>query len=86
MDHNDDQYIILEKQLGFRSKRLCKDQVAMITDYTVRNLDNKHLVDMAILNFYKAFDNVSHHHLSQILSYYSIEGDKPIPTRSSRHH
>ena len=74
MDHLDHQNIIHENQHGFRAKRSCESQLIMTTDDLAKHLENKHQVDMAILDFSKAFDKVSHQHLSTKLQYYGIQG------------
>jgi hypothetical protein len=75
MDHLDSQNILHENQHGFRAKRSCESQLIMTADDIAKHLDNKHQVDMAILDFSKAFDKVSHSRLSEKLRYYGIQGN-----------
>lgn len=75
MDHLDNNNILHENQHGFRSKRSCEAQLVMTTDDIAKHLDNKHKVDMAILDFSKAFDKVSHRRLSHKLDFYGIRGN-----------
>lgn len=75
MDHLDNGNILHENQHGFRAKRSCEAQLIMTTDDLAKDLNNKHKVDMAILDFSKAFDKVSHRRLSHKLDYYGIRGN-----------
>ncbi len=77
MDHLDNNKILNENQHGFRAKRSCETQLLMTTDDITRNMDNGTQVDMAILDFAKAFDKVSHRRLSTKLLYYGI-GDTTL--------
>ena len=47
-------------QYGFRSKRSCEAQLILTIDDFARAIDNKFQVDVAILDFAKAFDKVAH--------------------------
>lgn len=60
MDDIDDEDILHENQHRFRARRSCQGQLVTTTDDTVQHIDNKHKVDMAILDFSKAFDKVPH--------------------------
>ena len=74
MDHLDHHQIIHENQHGFRSRRSCESQLLLTTDDIVRSMNQSHQVDMAILDFAKAFDKVSHQRLSRKMAYYGIQG------------
>ena len=74
MDHLDHYKIIHENQHGFRSRRSCESQLLLTTDDMVRSMNQSHQVDMAILDFAKAFDKVSHQRLSRKMAYYGIQG------------
>ena len=65
MDHLDSQTILHENQHGFRAKRSCESQLLMTTDDISKSMNSGNQVDMAILDFSKAFDKVSHERLSQ---------------------
>ena len=75
MDHLDSQNILHENQHGFRAKRSCESQLLMTTDDISKSLNSGNQVDMAILDFSKAFDEVSHERLSRKLKYYRIDGN-----------
>jgi len=72
MDHLDTNNILHENQHGFRTRRSCETQLLLSTD-DITNLMNQGLqVDMAILDFAKAFDKVPHRRLAEKLSYFGI--------------
>ena len=75
MDHLDSQNILHENQHGFGSKRSCESQLLMTADDISKSLYSGKQVDMAILDFSKAFDKVSHKRLSLKLKYYGIDGN-----------
>ena len=75
MDHLDSQNILHENQHGFRAKRSSESQLLMTTDDISKSMNSGNQVDMAILDFSKAFDKVSHERLSQKLKYYGIDGN-----------
>ena len=78
MDHLDRQNILHENQHGFRAKRSCESQLLMTSDDIARQLNQGNQVDMAILDFSKAFDKVPHIRLSNKLHYYGIQGSTRI--------
>ena len=60
MDHQEKKNILHEIQHGFRETRSCESKPLLTTDDIAKLLDNKgEQVDMAILDFSKAF-NKSH--------------------------
>ena len=63
MDYLDHHKIIYENQHGFRSRRSCESQLLLTTDDIVMSMNQIYQVDMAILDFAKAFDKVSHQRL-----------------------
>lgn len=74
MDHLDSQSILNENQHGFRAKRSCESQLLMTTNEIAKWMNNNVQVDIAILDFAKAFDKVAHKRLSLKLKYYGIDG------------
>ena len=66
--------ILTDVQYGFRSKRSCEAQLFLTIDDFARALDSKLQVDVAILDFAKAFDKVAHARLAQKLNFYGIRG------------
>ena len=70
---SDDSHNILnENQHGFRQKRSCETQLLLTTDDLSKNINSGKQVDMAILDFSKTFDKVSHQRLSSKLDYNGI--------------
>ena len=61
-----------ESQHGFRQNRYCETQLLLTTDDLSKNINSGKQVDVAILDFSKAFDKVSHRRLSSKLDYYGI--------------
>ena len=74
MNHLESNNILLDTQFGFRSKRSCETQLLLTTDDIMKSLDRRKQVDMAILDFEKAFDKVPHKRLSTKLKFYGIQG------------
>jgi len=73
MNHLDTNNILHENQHGFRTRRSCETQLLLLT---LSNLMNQGLqVDMAILDFAKAFDKVPHRRLAEKLFYFGIQSD-----------
>ena len=72
MKHLESNDILTEVQHGFRSKHSCEAQLFLTTNDLAKEIDNKAQVDMAILEFSKAFDKVR---LKQKLEYYGIQGN-----------
>ena len=53
----------------------CEAQLFLTIDNLTRTLDNKLQVDVAILDFEKAFDKIPHTRLNHKLHYYGIRVD-----------
>jgi len=74
MNHLDTNNILHENQHGFRTRRSCETQLLLSID-DITNLMNQGLqVDMAILDFAKAFDKVPHRRLEKLF-YFGIRND-----------
>ena len=69
MRHPDSHNILNESQHGFRQKRSCETQLLLTTDDLSKNINSGKQVDMAVLDFSKAFDKVSHRRLSAKLDF-----------------
>ena len=60
MKHLESNQILADVQYGFRSNRSSEAQLFLTIDDLARAVDNKLQVDVAILDFGKAFDKVAH--------------------------
>ena len=65
---------LVEEQYGFRSNCSCEVQLFLTIDDLTRALESKLQVDVAILDFEKAFDKVAHTRLIHKLYFYGITG------------
>jgi hypothetical protein len=72
MDHLDLHNTLIDEQHGFRHGRSCESQLIITTHDLAQSLDNHTQVDMAILDFSKAFDRVPHKRLATKLEYYGV--------------
>ena len=75
MKHLEVNEILVEEQYRFRSNRSCEAQLFLTIDDLTRAMENKLQVDVAILDFEKAFDKVAHSRLTHKLNYYGIRGE-----------
>ena len=66
--------LIYSNQHGFMKRRHCESQLLMTTHDFLTRLDKKHTVDIAVLDFSKAFNSVPHKRLLRKLRLYGIEG------------
>ena len=82
MDHLDSCNILHPNQHGFRSKRSCETQLIITTDDLTKSINNHDQVDVAILDFAKAFDKVPHQRLIAKLKFYGINTHLQNWTRS----
>ena len=74
MKHLEKHNILTDSQHGFRAKRSTETQLIQTIHDISKSLDKKEIVDMAILDFTKAFDKVPHKRLIHKLNYYGITG------------
>ena len=58
--HLENHKILSDNQHGFRAKRSCETQLIQTIEDLSKALNDKQQIDMAILDFSKAFDTVSH--------------------------
>ena len=66
--------IILDSQHGFREKLSTVTQLTTSVNDWSTTLENRGQSDVILLDFSKAFDRVSHQHLSAKLKFYGIRG------------
>ena len=76
MKHLNQHNILTDSQHGFGAKISTETQlIQTIHDISIsKSLDKKETVDMAILDFTKAFDKVPHKRVIHKLNYYGISG------------
>ena len=72
MRHLDECDILTDFQHGFRRKRSCETQLVLTVDDLSKALDNGKQIDCILLDFAKAFDNVSHRSLIAKLRNYGV--------------
>ena len=75
LNHLDSHNILTDKQHGFRSGHSCESQLIITIHDLLTSVDGGRCVDLAILDFSKAFDTVPHHRLMSKLGHYGIKGD-----------
>ena len=61
-------------QHGFRSKHSCVTQLLEVIEDLMEKIDQGHEIDIAYLDFSKAFDKVPHKRLLHKLKAYNISG------------
>ena len=74
LEHLDQHRILSSFQYGFRAMRSCETQLLTTIHDFMTNYDNKRQIDIAILDFAKAFDTVPHDKLLYKIQHYGIDG------------
>ena len=73
MEHLTKNNILSDNQHGFREGRSCLTNLLELVENWTEILDENDGIDVAYLDFRKAFDLVSHRHLSYKMSKYGIK-------------
>ena len=74
MDHLQSLNLLSGAQHGFRRKRSCESQLILVINELAKSLNNGDQIDVILLDFQKAFDNVPHEKLLIKLQQYGITG------------
>ncbi|CAL4061280.1 unnamed protein product [Meganyctiphanes norvegica] len=74
MEHLTENNLLNDAQHGFREGRSCLTNLLEILESWTEIIDDGDCIDVAYLDFRKAFDLVSHKHLLYKMSKYGIEG------------
>jgi hypothetical protein len=75
MKHLEKQHILTDFQHGFRAKKSTETQLILTIHDISMELNKNNLVDVAVLDFTKAFDKVPHRRLISKLQYYGLSGE-----------
>ena len=75
MDHLERQNILVDYQHGFRRRRSCESQLLITSHDLASILNRRSQVDVAVLDFAKAFDKVPHQRLLKKLRYYNLHAN-----------
>ena len=65
---------LYDLQHGFRERRSCETQLAMLVEDLARNTSQGQQTDLILLDFSKAFDKVSHEKLIHKLHQWDVRG------------
>ena len=74
MNHLECHNILSDHQHGFRKRRSFETQLIQAVDDLAKCLNDGGQIDAVLLDFSKAFDKVSHHHLATKLHHYGMRG------------
>jgi hypothetical protein len=72
MKHLDTHTILTDSQHGFRTKRSCETQLILTLEDILKTTSKGKQIDIALLDFSKAFDKVPHQRLNNKLNVVGI--------------
>ena len=75
VQHLEQNNLLSDLQHGFRKKRSCESQLILFVDELAKSLCDGNQIDIAVMDFSKAFDVVPHKHLLYKLRYYGVCGN-----------
>ena len=70
--------MLCDNQHGFRKMRSCESQLIQFVDELAKSLVGGRQVDMAVMDFSKAFNVVPHQRLLRKLEFYGIGGSSLV--------
>jgi hypothetical protein len=82
MKHLDTHKILTDSQHGFRAKRSCETQLILTLEDILKTTSKGKQIDIALLDFSKAFDKVLHQRVNNELNVFGIR-DKTLNWISS---
>ena len=77
VEHLEKNNLLTDTQHGFRKKRSCESQLILFVDELARSMCEGNQIDIAVMDFSKAFDVVPHKRLLSKLDFYGIR-DKTL--------
>ena len=73
--HLEENRLLSDNQHRFRGKRSCESQLLLFVDKLAKSMYSGKQVDVAVMDFSKAFDVVPHKRLLNKLNFYGIIGN-----------
>ena len=73
LTHLEENSLLSSFQHGFRRNLSCESQLIMLWQEVMSSIDRKNSIDLAFIDFSKAFDKVPHNHLIHKLKSYNLD-------------